>query len=235
MMKTFIRHTVILGAVVGMASGLWAQEPDPFEEKYTYYHNRGLGERLVVSFPKAETEIARSIEMIIFDESFYNQERLTYDSRQVAIFAGMGMGSSGLKLVLNDHSQRNMFETVLDRFVKTVGLFRDNEDAIVESRKDWMGDGWNAVAGPRKLGNVFFYPTKQTMEATFNFDPEMNRIWLNMGSRVFMDHQVVPYVMRMVNQIPAYQDRLVSLRNELGKTNDQIDGMVGVDRVRSKL
>lgn len=235
MMKTFIRHTVILGAVVGMASGLWAQSPDPFEEGFTYYNNRQLGERLVVSFPNAETELSRSMEMIIFDESFYNQERSSYDTRQVAIFAGMGMGSSGLKVVLNDHSQRNMLETVLDRFMKSLAQFRDNEDAIVETRQGWMGDGWNAVAGPRKLGNVYFYPTKQTMEATFNFDPEMKRIWLNMGSRVFMDHQVVPYIMRMVTQIPAYQDRLVSLRNDLGKTNDQIDGMIGADRVRAKL
>lgn len=234
-MNTFIRHTVILGAVFGLASGLWAQKPDPFEEKYTYYNNRELGERLVVSFPKAETELSRSIEMIIFDEPFYNQERSTYDSRQVAIFTGMGMGSSGLKIVLSDHSQRNSFVTVLDRFVKTMQSFQDNEETIAESRADWMGDGWTAVAGPRRLGNVYFYPTKKTMDATFNFDPEMGRIWLNMGSRVFMDHDVVPYIMKMVNQIPAYQDKLVSLRKELGNTNDQIDRLIGADRVRAKL
>lgn len=235
MMKTLIRHTVILGAVFGMASGLWAQSPDPFEEKFTYYNNRQLGERLVVSFPNSETELSRSIEMIIFDESYYNQDRSSYDTRQVAIFAGMGMGSSGLKLVLNDHSQRNMLETVLDRFVKAIDMFRDNEDSIVETRQEWMGDGWNAVAGPRKLGTVYFYPTKAQMDATFNFDPEMNRIWLNIGSRVFMDHEVIPYIQRMVTQIPTYQDRLVSLRNDLGKTNDRIDGMIGADRVRAKL
>ena len=235
MMKAFIRHTVILGAVFGLASGLWAQEPDPFEEKFTYYNNRQLGERLVVSFPKAETELSRSIEMIIFDESYYSQTRSAYDTRQVAIFAGMGMGSSGLKIVLNDHSQRGMFVSVLDRFLKTLQAYRDNEESVAEARLDWMGDGWNAVAAPRRLGSIYFYPTKRTIDATFNFDPDMGRVWLNMGSRVFMDHEVVPYILKMVNQIPAYQDKLVSLRKELGNTNDQIDRTIGADRVRAKL
>ncbi len=235
MMKTFIRHTVILGAVFGLASGLWAQKYDPFEEKFTYYNNRELGERLVISFPNAESELSRSIEMIIFDEAYYSENLMRYDNRQVAIFAGMGMGSSGLKIVLNDHSQRSMLVSVLDRFTKAIELFQENEESIAESKQDWMGDGWNAVAGPRKLGSVFFYPNKKPLDATFNFDPEMGRIWIDMGSRVFMDHEVVPYALKMLNQISAYQDKLVSLRNDLGKVNDGIDRTIGADRVRAKL
>jgi len=235
MMKTFIRQTVILGAVFGLASGLWAQKPDPFEEKFTYYNNRQLGERLVVSFPRADSELAKSVEMIVFDEAYYDETQGAYSKRQVAIFAGMGMGSSGLKIVLNDHSQRNKLTSVLDRFVKTYDAFIANQKEILESHQDWMGDGWQAIAVPRNLGSIYFYPNKKEMVSTFNFDLEVGRIWLNMGSRVFMDQEVVPYVLRMVNQIPVYQDKLVSLRNDLGKTNEQIDGMIGADRARARL
>lgn len=235
MMNTFIRHTMILGAVFGLASGLWAQEPDPFEEKFSYSDSRELGERLVVSFPKAETEFSRSLEMIIFDESYYNQSSFAYDTRQVAIFSGMGMGSSGLKIVLNDHSQRSQFVSVLDRFVKVFNAYAENEKDLTELRQDWMGDGWKAINVPRRLGKVYFYPNKKPIEATFNFDPSMGRVWLDMDSRVFMDEEVVPYILRMINNIPAYQDKLVSLRKELGNTNDQIDRTVGADRVRAKL
>jgi len=235
MMKTFIRNTIVLGAVLGLTSGLWAQAPDPFKEEYVYYNNRNLGERLVVKFPQAETELSKSVEMIIFDESYYNSSASRYDKRQVAIFTGMGMGSSGLKVVLNDHTQRSMLVTVLERFIKTKDTFLEIEEDVIEKRQDWMGDGWNAIAGPRILGNVYFYPTKTIMESTFNFDPEMGRIWLNMGSRVFMDHEVIPYISKMVSQIPAYQDKLVSLRNDLGRANDEIDRSIGADRVRAKL
>jgi hypothetical protein len=201
-------------------------KPEHFEENYRYVDNNRVGERLTVSFPKSPSEVTRSTEITIFEEMYFDRQRSSYDRRMVAVVTGMGMGTTGLKLVLDDRSQRNQVVSVLEAFIKADDTFHINRDVVESKTEEWMGEGWNALAAGRKLGSVYFYPSKKQLDTTFNWDLELNRVWLAMGSRIIIEREIVPFVLHLVKNADSYRNQLSALRNSLDKRNQEIDSLL---------
>jgi hypothetical protein len=73
---------------------------------------------------------------------------------------------------------------VLQRFVETNENFRAYRDVIKSKKENWMNDSNQAIGQGRPIGEVYFYPSKKELVAEFNWDFELNRVWMSFGSRI---------------------------------------------------
>lgn len=204
-----------------------SNDRDPFEEKPMYFNNKRVGERLSISFPNAPTDTSRSTEMVLFEEGYYDTDAGKYDRRLIALITGMGLGSKGLKLVVDDNRQFQLMRESLVKFERTYRRFKDAEDLIREKTEDWMGESWEALNEGRQLGEVYFYPSRKEMGAHFNWDFELERVWLSMGNQINIDREVVPYLVRMVDRINDYQSWFYDFRETTNDRNKEIDEILG--------
>lgn len=188
-----------------------------------------MGERLSVSFPVSPTETTQSTEITIREEGFYNQSLGRFDKRMVAIVTGMGLGSTGLKVVIEDQRQINMLAECLGLFIQTYDYYLSYRDDIKGKTEDWMGESWQALGKGRPLGDVYFYPSKKPLQAEFNWDFELDRVWLSMGSRTIVSHEVVPYIHHMVQRLDAYKKSFFEFRETMKSKNNEIDALLGID------
>ena len=211
------------------ALSLWGQREDPFKEAYSYINNNRLGERLSVSFPNGENDSVKSTEMTLLEESFFDGSTGRFEKRVVAVLTGMGLGNTGLKLVADDARQLEDFRNCLQRFLSTEREFLANEERIREQTEDWMGESWNALNTGREIGSVYFYPSRKALSAEFMWDFELERVWLSIGSRIMVQREVVPYLLRLVENLPAHRDRFYEFREALQSKNQEIDALLGLD------
>lgn len=223
--------TCLLGLLLLLAfcSNGFAQKEESFEVAYSYINNNRLGERLSVSFPEGENDMAKSTEVTLSEEEFFNSVTGRFDRRMIAVITGMGLGNTGLKLVLDDERQHDEFKECLDRFIQTEQEFKANEESIREKTEDWMGESWNALSEGRKLGEVYFYPSKKPLSAEFKWDFELDRVWLSIGSRIMVERSVVPYIRRFIDNLEQYRSQFYDYRETMVTKNREIDDLLGIE------
>ena len=223
--------TCLLGLFLLLAPCLsgFAQKEESFKEAFSYINNNRLGERLSVSYPDGENEMAKPTEVTLSEEEFFNSVTGRFDQRMIAVITGMGLGNTGLKLVLDDARQHDDFKACLNRFIQTEQEFKANEETIREKTENWMGESWNALSEGRKLGEVYFYPSKKPLSAEFKWDFELNRVWLSIGSRIMVERDVVPYILRFIENLEQYRDQFYDYRETMVTKNREIDDLLGVE------
>ncbi len=223
--------SLLLGLLVLLTQpfGASAQKDDPFKQALSYLNNNRLGERLTVSYPQGEGDLAKSTEMTLSEEAYFNNLSGRFDRRLIAVVTGMGLGNTGLKLVLDDTRQINDLEACLKRFVEVQEEFRANEDLIREKTEAWMGESWNALSKGREIGTVYFYPSKKVLSAEFMWDFELDRVWLSIGSRIMVEQGVVPYILRFIQNAGDYRKAFYDYRKALVAKNREIDDLLGLD------
>lgn len=223
--------TCLLGLFLLFAPCLsgFSQKEESFKEAHSYINNNRLGERLSVSFPDAESDMAKSTEVTLSEEEYFNSTTGRFDRRLIAVITGMGLGNTGLKLVVDDERQHDDFKACLDRFVRTEREFKANEETIREKTEAWMGESWNALSEGRKLGEVYFYPSKKPLSAEFKWDFELNRVWLSIGSRIMVERSVVPYILRFIENLEQYRNQFYDYRETMVTKNREIDDLLGVE------
>ena len=67
-------YALLLGLLVLLTQpfGASAQKDDPFKQALSYLNNNRLGERLTVSYPQGEGDLAKSTEMTLSEEAYFN-------------------------------------------------------------------------------------------------------------------------------------------------------------------
>jgi len=206
-----------------------AQTKDPFKEAFSYINNNRLGERLEVSFPNGDSDLAKSTAITLSEEEFFNSLTGQFERRLIAVVTGMGLGTTGLKLVLEDERQIRDLKNCLKRFVETDREFKDNIDVIKDKTEDWMGESWNALSEGRKIGDVYFYPSRKSLTAEFKWDFEINRIWMAIGSRIIVERDVVPYILHLVERVGQYRNQFYDYRKAMVTKNKEINTLLGID------
>ena len=203
-------------------------ENNLFEEDASYINNKRFGERLTIVFPNAPSETTKTTSVVLFEEGYYNRDIGRHSTRMVAVITGMGLGTTGLKVVLSDYSQINLLEQCLISFKKTYDSFLENRKDIEALREKWMIDSQDLIGQGRDMGEVFFYPSKKTLKTEFNWDFELNRVWLSMGNRVFVDQEVVPYLIHVVERFDEYQQLFFEYRETIKSKNREIDTLLDI-------
>ena len=201
-----------------------------FQESYSYINNNRQGERLTISFPKGENDFAKSMELTLFEEEYFNSIISKYDHRMTAVFTGMGLGTTGLKMVVDDADQIEGFKNCLDRFMVTERDFRAHEDTIREKTEEWMGESWATLNQGRHIGEVYFYPSKTDLAAEFMWDFEIDRIWLSIGSRIMVENEIVPYILHMCQNLETYRNLFYEYRESVKQKNSEIDALLGIEQ-----
>lgn len=219
---------IALGVLIETGSALNGQD-DLFNEELSYVNNKRLGERLTIVFPNARTEVTKSTAIVLFEEGYYNQGMGRFGKRMVAIATGMGLGTTGLKMVLSDRRQIRVMDKCFKAFTETYESFLTNRDDIEDKTEDWMSESWEAIGKGRPLGDVFFYPSKKPLMTKFNWDFELDRVWLSMGDRIFVDQEVVPYLSHMIERLDAYKKSFFEYRETIKSKNREIDNLLGVN------
>ena len=221
----------LLGLAMMLAPCLsgFAQKEESFREAFSYINNNRLGERLSVSFPDGDGELAKSTEVTLSEEEFYNSVTGRFDRRMIAVITGMGLGNTGLKLVLDDERQQDQLKQCLMNFEKTEAEFKANEERIREKTEDWMGESWNALSEGRQIGEVYLYPSKKPLSAEFRWDFELNRVWLSIGSRIMVEQAVVPYILRFMENLPIYRNQFYHFRESMVSKNREINDLLGIE------
>lgn len=200
-----------------------------YVEETAYSNNKRLGERLIITFPNAPSEVTKTTTMVMFEEGYYNRDAGKYKKRMVAIITGMGLGTTGLKIVLDDYQQVHLIDQCFNNFEKIYSSFSENRDAIKEQSEDWMTDSWELIGKGRPTGDVFFYPSKKPLKTEFNWDFELNRVWLSMGNRIFVDQEVVPFLSHMMGKLSDYRDLFYKYRETIKSKNREIDTLLSVN------
>jgi hypothetical protein len=231
-MRQSLSGKLVLSLV--LACLLWpaavsGQREDPFKEGFSYLNNNRLGERLSVTFPHAEGDVILSTEMRLVEESYFDPVQGAFSKRLVAVITGMGMGNTGMKVVLEDARQREVLLQSLRRFKEVEARFRENESMIREKTEDWMGESWGALAGGRALGEVYFYPSRKELLAEFAWDLELGRVWMSIGSRIIVERDVVPFITHLVENLDRYRSQFFEYREEIASKNQAIDDLLGVE------
>ena len=222
-----IGSTTFLG--VGYSQG---KDDNLFVEEVSYINNKRFGERLTIVFPNAPSEVTRTTSVVLFEEGYYNRDIGGYNKRMVAVITGMGLGTTGLKLVLSDYSQISLMNQCLNSFEKAHDSFLENRKDIEALQEDWMTDAKELIGRGRYMGDVFFYPSKKPLKTEFNWDFELDRIWLSMGDRVFVDQEVVPYIIHVIDHLDDYQQLFFEYRETIKSKNREIDTLLGVRSYR---
>lgn len=223
--------TWLLGLAMMLAPCLngYAQKEESFKEAYSYINNNRLGERLSVSFPDGDGELAKSTEVTLSEEEFFNSITGRFDRRMIAVITGMGLGNTGLKLVLEDERQQEQLKQCLESFERAEAEFKANEGRIRDKTESWMGESWNALSEGRPIGEVYFYPSRKPLTAEFRWDFELNRVWLSIGSRIMVEQAVVPYILRFIENLPAYRSQFYDYRETMVSKNREIDDLLGIE------
>lgn len=233
-MICLIRNSIailMLGAGFFISSGGVAQVGDPLEmfvEEYGYLNNPHLGERLSVTFPNGENDMVRSTEFTLFEEGFYDASQGRHGTRLVALITGMGLGNTGLKLVLGDRVQRDQLMASFQEFIRMFEYFRANLELIRAKEENWMTESWQALNEGRPVGEVYFYPSLKALDSAFHWDFELNRVWMSIGSRIIVDETLVPYLLHGLQRLNRYEDAFYEYRDEVQKRNQEIDTLLGV-------
>jgi hypothetical protein len=217
-----------LGLMMVLQAGATDLEPEWFEEAYLYRNNNRVGERLSVSFPESPNFVTQSTELVIFEELYFHRESGRYQKRMVGLITGSGMGTTGLKLVLDDREQQRQLIACLDQFQGVWERFEELKEVIQDKTEPWMAESWQALADPRSVGTVYFYPTKKPLEAAFNWDFELNRVWLSVGARIIVDQEVVPYLRHLMGNLDSYRSAFLEYRDSLKNRNQEIDSLLRV-------
>jgi hypothetical protein len=221
---------LIIGVCIWVETGNAQNKANTlFLEEPSYVNNKRLGERLTVAFPNAPSEVSKSTAITLFEEGYYDAEAGRHDKRMVAIMTGMGLGATGLKIVLDDRHQIRVMDQCFKSFTKTYESYLSYRDDIEEKTEDWMGESWQAIGEGRPLGEVFFYPSKKSLQAEFHWDFELDRVWLSMGSRIFVDQEAVPYLSHMIGRLDAYKKSFFEYRETIKSKNREIDTLLGVN------
>ncbi len=225
-----VRYLMKRLGLLSLVCGVLVAQDDPFAEEFKYFQSTQHGERLVVSYPDSESDRVRAMELTLFEESYYNVESRGYRQRLVGIITGMGLGSTGLKIVITDRNQIFRISRVLDEFKRVHETFLESRERIEEETEDWMGASWEAFSDGRPIGSVYFYPSQKELEAEFNWDFELDRVWLSIGQRIFLDHDMVPFLHHYLNHIEDYADQFYDYRAQLNEKNEQIDRILGISQ-----
>jgi hypothetical protein len=229
--RSIVASLKVLAPGLLLVSTLFSQDANaPFKEAFDYSDNNRLGKRLSVGFPNAPTDAGKSTELTLFEESYYDVTMGAYSKRKVAIITGMGLGTSGLKLVVEDDRQIDQLKACLNKFIEANENFRAYRDVIRTKREDWMSDPRQVIGQGRPLGTVYFYPSRKDLSAEFNWDFELNRVWMSFGSRIMIDERVIPYIQHMIESLDEYRDLFGDYGSQVQKINREIDDLLGVDR-----
>ena len=200
-----------------------------FVEEPAYLNNKRFGERLTVSFPNAPTEVTKTTSVVLFEEGYYNRDLGKYKKRLVAVITGMGLGTTGLKIVLDDYQQVHLIAQCFSNFETMYRSFQNNRDTIKGQSEDWMTDAWELIGKGRSTGDVYFYPSKKPLKTEFNWDFELNRVWLSMGDRIFVDQEVVPFLSHMMGRLNDYQNLFYQYRETVKSKNREIDTLLSAN------
>ena len=224
-----------LAAVVAPAEEAPARAAEPvgdvppggdLQEKFRYI-NDNLGERLIVTFERREDEDARnSLELRLFDDTYYSHETHQFETREVFVVTGKGLTTGGVRFVVDNIDLREQFISFLRRFSRDAGVFSGRMESIVNRGEDWMGEGINALDGALAYGSVEadFFP--RPMDATFQWNLRSGRIWTSLGGLVNIDSEVVDPLIHLISNIEGYRARREEYRSAVEATTDEIASLI---------
>lgn len=205
------------------AVGLSAQQVEPEFRVTEKYYDDALGNRLVIRPDPLTTSSVLDIELRIFDETHFDNEKSQFVQREVATIQGGGLGSPGLIFHLaNPQSQEDMIQ-LLELFIEKSERFRDARNEIKGMEESWMGNPEATLSQSRILGEIQTDFINRPATATLNWNITNNRLWMSFNDFINIDSKTAKPLIALIQNIPVYSKNRREYQKKVTERNRLID------------